>query len=116
KMPSSLEADSVTTSVCGYCSTGCSLKLHLKDGLAVSLSPDPEYPVNLGMACPKGWEALEVLKAPDRGVTPLLKGASGRQKGIGWDEALKTFSGRFKAIMEKHGPESVAFLSTGQIP
>ena len=26
--------------------------------------PTPNYPVNLGMACPKGWEALTPLRAP----------------------------------------------------
>ena len=31
--------DSTTTSVCGYCSTGCGLKIHLKDGVAINLSP-----------------------------------------------------------------------------
>src|SRR6185295_7094117 len=61
-------------------------------------------------------EALEVLKASDRGTTPLLKDSSGRLKGVGWEKGLQVFSRRFKAIMEEHGPESVAFLSTGQIP
>lgn len=116
KLPSKSKPDAVTTMVCGYCSTGCSLQVHLKGGHAVGLTPDPEYPVNLGMACPKGWEALEVLKADDRGTTPLLKGAAGRQKAVGWEAALRTFSTRFKGIMQEHGPESVAFLSTGQIP
>lgn len=116
KVPRASRPDAVTSMICGYCSTGCSLKIHIKDGQAVGLTPDPDYPVNLGMACPKGWEALEVLKAADRGTTPLIKSASGRLKPASWEEALKTFSSRFKGIMEKHGPESVAFLSTGQIP
>ncbi|HEV3025031.1 MAG TPA: molybdopterin oxidoreductase family protein, partial [Pirellulales bacterium] len=33
-----------------------------------------------------------------------------------WETALATFVERFKAIQGEHGPESVAFLSTGQIP
>ena len=35
---------------------------------------------------------------------------------VSWDVALKTMVERFKAIQERHGPDSVAFLSTGQIP
>ena len=54
--------DSTTDMVCGYCSTGCGLKIHIKDGQAISLTPTANYPVNLGMACPKGWEALQVLQ------------------------------------------------------
>ncbi|QDU36988.1 Nitrate reductase [Maioricimonas rarisocia] len=105
-----------TDMVCGYCSTGCSLKVHLKDGEAVNLSPNPDYPVNLGMACPKGWEALTVLDSPDRATTPLRKNASGRLEPVDWDVAASTFVDRFRAIQQQHGPDSVAFLSTGQMP
>ncbi len=114
--PKRLQPDSTTSMICGYCSTGCSLKIHLKDGKAVNLTPDPDYPVNLGMACPKGWEALTPLKADDRAVTPLLRGGDGKMAPVDWDTALKVFTDRLKAIIAKHGPESVAFLSTGQIP
>jgi assimilatory nitrate reductase catalytic subunit len=35
---------------------------------------------------------------------------------IGWEAAATTFATRFKAIIDEHGPDAVAFLSTGQIP
>ncbi len=57
KLPVITKPDATTDMVCGYCSTGCSLRIHLKEGEATNLSPATEYPVNLGMACPKGWEA-----------------------------------------------------------
>ena len=63
-----LMPDATTTMVCGFCSTGCGLKIHMKDGKAVNLSAETEYPVNLGMACPKGWEALTPLAASDRAM------------------------------------------------
>jgi anaerobic selenocysteine-containing dehydrogenase len=116
QVPDRLTPNGTTTSVCGYCSTGCGLKVHLRDGEAVNLSADPRYPVNLGMACPKGWEALAPLNAQDRAVTPLIRNAQGTLQPAGWNETLEAFATRFKAIMQKHGPESVAFLSTGQIP
>lgn len=116
RVPSKDKPDAVTTSVCGYCSTGCSLNLHLKDGEALALSPNTNYPVNLGMACPKGWEALTVLDAPDRATTPLLRDAAGKLKPVDWDTALKTFVARMQGIQSRHGPESVAFISTGQMP
>src|SRR5438105_1924656 len=75
--PARLKPDSTTTVVCGFCSTGCGLNIHLKNGEAVNLSPDTHYPVNLGMACPKGWESLTPLDAADRGTTPLLRAADG---------------------------------------
>ncbi len=110
QVPSRLKPDTTTNMVCGFCATGCSLKLHLRDGEAVNLSANPDYPVNLGMACPKGWEALTPLDAPDRGTTPLLNG-----KPTDWNTAASTFAERMKAIIAEHGPDSVAVLSTGQI-
>ncbi|MEX0936950.1 MAG: nitrate reductase [Pirellulales bacterium] len=102
--------------VCGYCSTGCSLDVHMRNGSAIALSPTTEYPVNLGMACPKGWEALRVLDSPERATAPLLRNSKGRLEPTDWDTAMRTFVGRMRAIQEKHGSEAIAFLSTGQIP
>jgi len=116
KVPERLKPDATTKMVCGYCSTGCGLNIHLKDGEAVSLTPATEYPVNLGMACPKGWEALAVLKSSDRATTPLLRNAAGKLEPVSWDTALRTFCERFKGILDKHGNDSTAWIGTGQIP
>ncbi|HLP30366.1 MAG TPA: hypothetical protein VK150_03325, partial [Geothrix sp.] len=32
RTPERLQPDSTTTMICGYCSTGCGLKIHMKDG------------------------------------------------------------------------------------
>jgi assimilatory nitrate reductase catalytic subunit len=115
-VPARLRPDATTRSICGFCSTGCSLDIHLQSGQAVNLTPTADYPVNLGMACPKGWEALTCLAAPDRATTPLLRNPrTGTLEPADWDEALQVFTLRMKALMDQHGPESVAFLSTGQI-
>ena len=110
QMPSRLLPDATTKAICGFCSTGCGLTVHLKEGEAINLTPDPEYPVNLGAACPKGWEALSVLDASDRATMPSLHG-----KPVDWDTALRFFCDKMREIQAKHGPEAAAFLSTGQI-
>ncbi len=116
RVPEKWKPDATTTMVCGYCSTGCGLKVHLKDGKAVNLSAETEYPVNLGMACPKGWEALTPLAAPDRATTPLLRNEkTGELEPVDWERAMVLFCERFREIKAKHGAESCAFLSTGQI-
>ena len=116
QVPTRLKPDSTTTVVCGFCSTGCGLDVHLKDGEAVNLSPARDYSVNLGMACPKGWEALTPLRAKDRALYPLLRDDKGQLQRVEWGTALETFARRMKSIQTKHGAESVAFISTGQIP
>src|SRR5579863_538215 len=115
QVPARRKPDAVTSMVCGFCSTGCSLTVHLKDGEPIGLSPTLNYPVNAGMACPKGWEALSPLRAPDRATVPLLR-KDGRFEPVDWETALRTFVDRFRSIQDKHGKESIAFLSTGQIP
>ena len=123
QLPARLAPTATVNTICGFCATGCSLQVHLDaEGRAVNLAPDPAYPVNLGMACPKGWEALAPLAAPDRATVPLLRQPSSLDarpstlQPISWSTAATTFATRFKAIQAAHGPHSVACLSTGQIP
>ncbi|HEX3718004.1 MAG TPA: molybdopterin oxidoreductase family protein [Verrucomicrobiae bacterium] len=115
QVPARLKPDATTSMVCGFCSTGCGLNIHLRDGQAVNLTPDPIHPVNLGMACPKGWEALTPLSASDRGATPLLRDATGQWRQVGWHPAMAEFCARMKDVQARHGPHSIAFLGTGQI-
>ena len=79
KVPARLKPDDTTDMVCGFCSTGCSLRIHLKDGQAINLSPTTNYPVNLGMACPKGWEGFHHCQrkiAPSRRISAIIRSAS----------------------------------------
>ena len=119
-VPSRLDPAATTTSVCGYCSTGCGLKIHLNpQGEAINLTADPAYPVNLGMACPKGWEALTPLAAPDRATAPLVRDRQAENPAafapVSWPAALSAFTENFQRIQREHGPHAVAVLSTGQI-
>lgn len=115
QVPRGLLPDATTTTVCGFCATGCAMTAHLREGRAVNLTPANGYPVNLGTACPKGWEALAPLDAADRATRPLLRDARGRLRPVEWSTALREFEVRMKALLAAHGSESVAFLSTGQM-
>ena len=39
QVPARLAPDATTTAVCGFCSTGCGLEIHLNNGEAINLSP-----------------------------------------------------------------------------
>jgi anaerobic selenocysteine-containing dehydrogenase len=114
-VPDKAAPEATRTTICGFCSTGCALDVHLRRGEAVGITPTVDYPVNLAMACPKGWEALSVLESSDRATVPLLKNEHGKQVPMDWDTALRTFVARIKAIQGAHGPHAVAWLGTGQI-
>ena len=116
QVPELYSPEATTSMICGFCATGCSLDVHLRDGKATNVTPTANYPVNIGMACPKGWEALTPLFANDRATTPMVRKARGEElQECDWDTAMKTFCTRMKDVQEKHGKESVAFISTGQI-
>ena len=116
RVPKRLKPAGTAQSVCGFCSTGCGLQVHLNAaGEAINLTADPKHPVNLGMACPKGWEALTPLAATDRATSPMRRTSAGDHTAIEWTEALQLFCSEFKRIQREAGPHSVAVLSTGQI-
>lgn len=116
QVPKAKSPDATTTMICGFCSTGCGLNIHLREGQAINLTPSTDYPVNTGMACPKGWEALTPLQAKDRATQPLVR--KSRESGLSacsWETAMQTFCERIKRVQKQHGEDSVAFISTGQI-
>jgi len=101
---------------CSYCSVGCNFDATYEDGKLKSFLPTKDYPVNLGKSCPKGFHLLRALEAGDRITQPLLRNAEGKLEPVDWDTAVKVFVDRMKKVKQSYGPESAAFLSTGQIP
>jgi assimilatory nitrate reductase catalytic subunit len=114
RVPARLAPDTVASLVCGFCSTGCGLDVHLQGGRAVNVAPAAGYPVNTGHACPKGWAALAPLAAADRLTHPLVR-RGGKLVPCDWPEAMRVLADRLGAVQRRHGAEAAAFLSTGQI-
>jgi len=86
------------------------------DAKTMKVTPNPDYPVNKGSACPKGFFFLDHLKAGDRALSPYVKNIRGELVPVEWDAALKAFAENFKRIQSRYGKASVAFLGTGQVP
>jgi assimilatory nitrate reductase catalytic subunit len=55
------------------------------------------------------------LTAPGRLTAPLMKNGKGKQQPASWDTALDTVASEFRRLLDEHGSESVAILSTGQL-
>lgn len=103
-------ADRWVRTTCGYCSVGCGMLIGVREGRAVAVQGDPDHPVNCGRLCPKGLSEHQTLAAPGRLTAPQVDG-----RPASWDAALDRMVTGFKTIIERHGPESVAVLSTGQL-
>jgi assimilatory nitrate reductase catalytic subunit len=95
---------------CGYCSVGCGMRIGVRDGRAVAVEGDPDHPVNRGRLCPKGLSEHQMLAAEGRLLHPTVDGARAT-----WDDALGHVTDGFRRLLDEHGPESVAVLSTGQL-
>ena len=102
---------------CGYCSTGCSIEVGLDDkGEAVASRGVGGADVNRGKLCLKGIFEHELFRSAGRGSAPLIRDRRFDEfKETTWDTALDKVSSEITRIQEKHGRDSFAIVSTGQI-
>lgn len=82
----------VTKSVCPFCSTGCQIEYHSKDGRVERVTSD-DSTYNEGNLCINGRFGYAYLNSPDRLKTPLVE-----QKPVSWETALQSAADRLKAI------------------
>jgi assimilatory nitrate reductase catalytic subunit len=103
----------MTTTHCPYCALQCAM--HLEPGADGRLAARPApFPTNRGGLCRKGWTSADLLTAPDRLTTPLLRAdRSAPLAPTDWDTALDHVAGRLAALRAEHGPDSVAVFGGG---
>lgn len=103
-------------STCNYCALACNLDFYTEDGKIKRVVPTPHYPVNKGFSCIKGLSLDKQCTKFNGSKKPLLKMKDGERKAIEWKEAFELFASKMTDIQEKYGKESVAYISTGQLP
>ena len=82
----------VTKSVCPFCSTGCQIEYHSKDGRVERVTSD-DSTFNEGNLCVNGRFGYAYLNSPARLRTPLVD-----QKPASWETALSSAAEKLKAI------------------
>ncbi len=114
-MVEAAEAPVVTSGIdthCPYCALQCGMTLHKEDGRWQVAARD--FPTNKGGLCRKGWTAAELLDAPDRLTTPLVRDARDEPfRPASWDEALDRIVASFTAIRGAHGPDAIGIFGGG---
>ncbi|MFQ5614561.1 MAG: molybdopterin-dependent oxidoreductase [Anaerolineae bacterium] len=100
----------VVTSMCGVCSAGCGVNVHLAqaDGKIERLTPLKNHP--LGIVCPRGAQAREIVYSEDRLLYPQWRaGARGQNRfeRISWDQAYEVIVDNLRRIERQYGPEAV---------
>ena len=101
--------------VCAMCMyLGCGTKVTLKDGIAIDVEGNPDYPVNRGTLCGRGNSVLMHTYNPLRIKAPMKR--TNPKKGldedpgwveISWDEALDTVAKKFKEVRDNNPRELV---------
>ena len=67
-----------------------------------------------GKLCIKGWNLHEYITSDMRLTSPMLK-IYGRFHKVSWDKAISETADRLKAIVGKHGPDSVGVLVSAKM-
>jgi assimilatory nitrate reductase catalytic subunit len=111
-----MEVPRVTVkTTCPYCGVGCGVLATPDGNGGASIAGDPDHPANFGRLCSKGSALGETLAIHERLLHPMVRCSDDRMEAVAWSDALDHVAQRFKHIIAKHGPHSVAFYLSGQL-
>jgi assimilatory nitrate reductase catalytic subunit len=103
-----------TATHCPYCAFQCGVRVGSTDGATVVVG-DPDFPVNKGALCIKGFTAAETLDHSERLRTPFVRSRSGVLAPASWDEALDRIATGIRATQESHGADAVGVFGGGSL-
>src|ERR1700751_113554 len=99
---------------CPYCGVGCGV-LATPDGQGgAAIAGDGEHPANFGRLCSKGAALGETLGLDTRVLHPMVR-ETGTLARTDWDTALTHVADAFRRIVERDGPNAIAFYLSGQL-
>ncbi len=108
--PDQAEAAAPVRTTCPYCGVGCGVLVGRDAQGQVVVRGDPEHPANFGRLCAKGSALGETLDLEGRLLHPQLDG-----ERVDWDRALDAVGARLRRVIERDGPDAVAFYVSGQL-
>ncbi|MGW1373594.1 molybdopterin-dependent oxidoreductase [Streptomyces sp. NPDC002446] len=106
---------------CSYCGVGCGIVLDVatdRDGRRTvrKAAGDKAHPANAGRLCTKGATSAELLAAPGRLSSALVRADRGDEPAAtAMDTAIRQTAGRLRAIVDEHGPDALALYVSGQM-
>jgi anaerobic selenocysteine-containing dehydrogenase len=98
--------------MCGICPAGCGVNVHLVEGKIERQTPLKGHP--LGIICPRGLQAKEVVYSPDRILYPqqrVGKQGANQFERISWDAAYDGIVKKLHLLAERYGPECVSIYT-----
>lgn len=92
---------------CRFCHVFCGLEVDVQDNKIIAVRGDHDNPMSEGYTCTKGRAEVERINHPER-LLVSQKSVNGQFENIESDQAIAEIGNKLKAIIDKHGPESVA--------
>ncbi|GKV68584.1 nitrate reductase catalytic subunit [Sporosarcina sp. NCCP-2716] len=108
------DPDKWVYSTCNICSIGCGCYVAVKDDQIVGIKGNGAHPTNRGRLGPKGENQWQANQAPDRLTSPMIRNASGQLEKASWEEAMALIAEKARESLDRLGPNSISFYSTGQ--
>ncbi len=91
-----------TTTVCPYCSVGCGIIVHAKDGKVINTEGDPDHPINEGTLCSKGSSLMQIVNNEKRVLKPLYRApGADAWKEVEWGWALDKIARNIKDTRDR---------------
>ncbi|MDR5802196.1 molybdopterin-dependent oxidoreductase [Caballeronia sp. LZ001] len=110
-----VQAAAVRTT-CPYCGVGCGVMATPRTAIDVAIAGDETHPANFGRLCVKGSALGDTVSLEGRLLKPKLReGKTGALADVSWSDAIGTVASGFARIVERHGPDAVAFYVSGQL-
>ncbi|MFJ6835615.1 molybdopterin-dependent oxidoreductase [Streptomyces sp. NPDC091209] len=79
-------------------------------------SGDKAHPANFGRLCTKGATTADMLAAPGRLTSALVRAERGAEaEPVPVDTAIAETARRLRAVIDEHGPDALAFYVSGQM-
>jgi len=109
-------ASNTVNSVCPYCGVGCGIVMEVSDKRVIKVSGNKQHPTNFGRLCTKGNTCIQAIAESGRLEHPYLRSDRSREPArVDMDHAIKESARRLRAIIDTHGPDSVAMYVSGQM-
>jgi assimilatory nitrate reductase catalytic subunit len=100
---------------CPYCGVGCGIVAAVERHGGTTISGDPAHPANFGRLCSKGSALGETLSLDGRLLHPMLRLADGSLARADWNAALAKVADGLRTIVDRDGPDAIAFYLSGQL-
>lgn len=95
---------------CPYCGVGCGVQATSHGDGTIVIQGDTSHPANYGRLCSKGSALADTVSLDGRLLHPQVNGQQ-----TSWSTALDLVANGLKEVIEKYGPDAVAFYVSGQL-